>query len=541
MLIRHGFEEVVIHTPLIAFLPRRKRIALKGKLKLTPTQSLWERIRQVIEALGPTFIKGAQIMSNRPDLLPENLIEELKKLQSEVPPFPFVEAREILEEELGISPEEVFEWIEETPIGSASIGQVHKARLLDGREVVIKVQRPGVKETVEADLLIIKEIAHRAEAYFRRQGILNPMEIVEEFEKVIHRELRYTYEARNIEQFRNFYRNYTNFYIPAVYRQYSTDRILVMEYIDGCKITDVAQLKAWGHDPQQIAETGMDIYMTQIFKYGYFHADPHPGNVWVRQDGVICLIDFGMVGKLMKRDKYALARIFVGIAQDDATLVARALRKLAIEDGVEEMSTLEYELSEFIHDFVDLEVQQVSFSELVSRLHRIIYHYKMRLPGRIFLILRALTILEGMGRVVYPTFNTFEFIRPYGRRLMQEQFSASNVLNSLLSRLYEMDAFVAEAPTEMRVMLRKINRGKLRLEVENRGLGPIARTLDVASRRLALSLIIAALLLTGGIIITSDAASQHAAWKGIPLLSLFAFVSATLLGVFWLWGLRPRR
>lgn len=536
VLIKHGFAELVIHTPLASFLTRRKRLAVKGQPKQLPTQTIWERIRLVIETLGPTFIKGAQVMSNRPDLLPQKLIHELQKLQSEVPPFPFSQAKVILEEELGCPLEEVFEWVDEIPVGSASIGQVHKARLIGGEEVVVKVQRPGVAELVDTDLAILKEIAHRAENYLKRQGVLNPIEIVESFDRVMHRELRYSYEARNIDQFRNFYAEHTNFYIPKVYRELSTDRILVMEKIVGCKITDVHQIRAWGHDPEKVAETGMDIYLMQIFKYGYFHADPHPGNVWVQPNGIICLLDFGMVGSLMQEDKYAIAGIFVGIAQNDPKQVARSLRKLAIGDHVDEMQALEYDLSEFIQDFVNLEVQEVSIAEVGSRLQQIIYRYRMHLPGRVFLILRALAILEGIGRVIHPTFNTFDFVKPYGARLTREQFSPQNVATNIVSRLSELDAFFAHAPREARDLLRRINQGRLKVEVEDKGFHYLGHSMDTGSRRLAMSLIIAALLLTGGLILAASIIANPNATQEVsmPFPSVITFLAAGLLGLWWL-------
>src|SRR5690606_612934 len=200
-------------------------------------------------------------------------------------------------------------------IGSASIGQVYKAQLHTGEDVVIKVQRPGVKETVETDLVILRELVKLTENYFRKQGVRNTMDVVDTFEKVMRKELNYYNESRNIEQFRDVYKNYPNLYIPKVYKSLTIEKILVLEYISGCKITDVRQQRAWGIDPRVTAEKGMDIYLTQFFEYGFFHADPHPGNVLVRKDGVICLIDFGMVGKLMKKDKFAFSGILLSMAQ----------------------------------------------------------------------------------------------------------------------------------------------------------------------------------------------------------------------------------
>mgnify|MGYP002632861815 FL=1 len=305
VLVKYGFEDVVTNSTLRNFVSEKGRISWKRQGQPVFKYTRWERIRMVCGELGPTFIKLAQVLSNRPDMLPAPLITELEKLQDNVPPVPFEQIKATIESETGKKLEDVFQTFNEKPLATASIGQVHKARLINGKEVVVKIQRPGVKDMVFRDLAILTDGVQRAERYLKKQGILNAMDMVHSFERSMHKELDYRTEARNLERFRKLYKEYRNFIIPAAYREYSTEMVMVMEFVGGCKISDVAQIRAWGLNPEKVAENGMNIYLTQIFEFGIFHADPHPGNVLVRRDGVICLLDFGMVGTLMKKDKYS--------------------------------------------------------------------------------------------------------------------------------------------------------------------------------------------------------------------------------------------
>nr|MBP6664600.1 AarF/ABC1/UbiB kinase family protein [Chitinophagales bacterium] len=325
VLIKYGFEEVVANTALHSFVPQSRQLTWVRNERYVLEYTRWERVRMVFEELGPTFIKGAQVLSNRPDLLPEDLIQEFQKLQSNVPPFAFETVKEIIESELGKPLDEIFEYFNSTSLAAASIGQVHRGKLLNGTEVVVKIQRPNVKLIVETDLSIIKEVIRRGASFFENNGISNPLDVVLAFEKSMQKELDYLSEARNISQFRTFYKHRKDFYVPLAYKEHSTSKVLVLEFVKGCKITDVPQLRKWDIDIPTLAKTGLGIYMTQIFEFGFFHADPHPGNILIRPDGAICLIDFGMVGKLSKRDKFAFTSVFTAMALKDARGMANAL------------------------------------------------------------------------------------------------------------------------------------------------------------------------------------------------------------------------
>lgn len=533
VLMKYGFEDVVTNSTLRKFVPESKRLTWVRGDKPVFEYTRWERIRMIAEELGPTFVKFAQVLSIRPDLLPQPLIEQLEKLQDRVPPFPFSEVRNIIKLETGNELEDLFDDFQETVLASASIGQVHRARLKSGEEVVVKIQRPGVTDMVERDISILKEVVNMADRYLKKQGMLNAMEIVKTFERTMLKELDYNNEARNIEQFRNFYKNHRNFYIPKVYRNISTDKMLVIEYAKGCKINDVKQIREWGLDPKKIAENGINIYLTQIFEYGYFHADPHPGNVFVRQDGVICLIDFGMVGRLMTRDKYSFAGVFISLAQQDSKRMAANLKKLAISDEIEDMRNFQYDINEIIEDYAYLDVAESNIADMTASLQKLMYNYRISVPGSVFLIFRAFAILEGIGKQIHPSFNTFEFIKPYGKKLIENQFSAKNILNEVSFRAEQLNELLTVWPREIKEIIGKIRQGKLHIEIEHQGYGYLLKKLDSLTNRISFALIISSLLIASAITMSVPFPLNMISGKyGIPYLSLGGLYAAS--GLFFL-------
>ncbi|HEX8658582.1 MAG TPA: AarF/ABC1/UbiB kinase family protein [Hymenobacter sp.] len=516
VLLRYGFEDVVTTTPLRRLVSQARRLNWQRADRQVFETTRWERVRLIIEELGPTFIKLAQAMSNRADLLPQALIDEFEKLQSNVPPFATALARQIIEEELGRPITEVFSEFDDTILGSASIGQVHRARLLTGEEVVVKVQRPGVREKVRSDLALLHELVRLTAGFLRKQGLANPQDIVDAFERSMTKELDYTSEARSMDQFRKLYDEYTTFHIPKPFREISTERILVIEFVSGCKITDKAQLLAWGLSPEAVAELGMDIYLTQIFEFGVFHADPHPGNVLVQPDGTLVLIDFGMVGRLTKQQKYAFAGVFIGMARQDARGMAVSFRRLALTAEIPDMRAFEADLSQLIEDFATLDVKEMSMSDLADALQTVIYNYKLQVPGAVFLILRALVILEGIGKVLHPRFNTFEFVRPYGAKIIQEQYSRQNLLSEAEYTGTQLLALLQTLPADVRQIVRKISKGELRLRFELVGYQVLLRKADQLVSRIILALLSVGGLLFSGLTLLGRYSPDMPYRRGVP-------------------------
>ena len=503
VLVKYGFEDVVTSTTLKNLVPRGRRLAWSRGDRSVFEFSRWERIRMVVEELGPTAIKFAQVLSNRPDVLPEALIRQFEKLQSEVPPMPFADIQRIVEEELGQPISEVFEELEEKALGSASIGQVHRAvlRLEDGstEDVVIKVQRPKARKIIETDLSILREVIARTDSYLERQGLINVMDVVDALEHSMQRELDYRNEMRNIRQFRSFYQDRDDFSIPKAYSHINTERILVTEFAEGCRISDKSQLLAWGLDPEEIARRGMHIYLAQIFEFGYFHADPHPGNVIINSEGVIRLIDFGMIGRLNKTDKFSFAGIFIGMAQKNARKMAQNLSRLATEHDIDDHKRLERDCAALIDDFADLDLEESNIAELGTRLQKIIYDYRLKVPGGVFLILRALAILEGIGKQLSPSMNAYEEVKPYGLKLMREQYSFQNILEEVTWRISSFDQLLRSFPVEVAEILKTVRKGKLHIETESVHHEETMQRMERTGDRIVLALLVAGLAIAGSI------------------------------------------
>ncbi len=532
ILVKYGFDDVISQAGLDKLVSERLHLEWNRKDRPAFEYSTYERLRLACEELGPTFIKFAQVLSSRPDLLPGKLIKELEKLQSHVSPFPTQDAVNIIEAETGEKIYKLFRDFSDEPIGAASIGQVHRAVMRDGEQVVIKVRRPTIKATVATDIAIIKDLMQRAEGFLeKRFGVIHAMDAVTAFEKSIQKELDYRTEARHIQQFRNQYRNSSKFYVPKVYSNYCSERVLVMEYVEGVPINNIAQLKEWGLKPERIAEKGLDVYLTQIFENGYFHADPHPGNVLVRKDGTICLIDYGMMGKITKKDKFAFAGLLTSMAQEDPRRMALNFKRLAIEDQIEDLRMFEYELNELIEDFAFLSVEESNISELILRLQKIIYDYRIRIPSSVFLIMRALAIIDGIGKKLHPKFQANEFIVPYGIKLFAEQYSEANIRNELLYRGSQFISLFNNIPVEVKQILRKTRKGELSIRMEHHGYDDGIDRIERIINKVSLAVVTSAVVIASAITTTTSWPGMSRVY-GIPYISFLGFAIAA--GLFLL-------
>lgn len=541
ILIKYGFEDFIANSTLRNLVTESMRIKWLRDEKPVMEYTRFERVRMAAEELGPTFIKLAQILSNRPDIIPEGLVKEFEKLQDRVPPVPFVQAKEIIERETGRKLEELFEEFIETPMASASIGQVYRAKMRTGEEVVVKVQRPNVAEIIEQDLSIITEAVRRMDRYMKKQGVLNGEEVVRVFERAITKELDYQNEARNIDRFRTTYRHRTDFYVPKAYREFSTQKVLIMEFAKGCKITDVDQLREWNLSPARIVEKGMDIYLSQIFEFGYFHGDPHPGNVLVNEQGQIILLDFGMVGQLMKKDKYAFAGIFIAMSRFDAREMANQLKKLAVEDNITDMRQFVYDLNDLIEDYAHLDVSESSIQDVIQRLQKIMYDYHITVPGGVFLVFRAFAILEGIGKKLHPNFKTYEFIRPYGQKLITDQLKPENLAAEASQRFSNLTGFLNSFPVEVRGILQQIAKGKLHSEIELQGYGYALKKWDSISTRQSLVYIICTLMVSSTIALLAHYPPEMQFYYGMNAWSFIGYCLAGGLFVVWLYAIIRRQ
>ncbi|HIF14839.1 MAG TPA: AarF/ABC1/UbiB kinase family protein, partial [Bacteroidetes bacterium] len=397
------------------------------------------------------------------------------------------------------------------------------------------------KEKEEQDIAIIHDAVRRTNRYLKKQGILNAQEIVDLFERTMARELDFQTEARNLERFKKLFKDNKKIYIPSCYKELSSEQVLIMEYIDAVKITDVQQIKAWGLSVPKILETGMDLYLTMIFEKGIFHADPHPGNVLVRSDGTICLIDFGMVGKLMPKDKYAFAGVFIGLAKQDARYMANSLRKLAIEHEIHDMRQFEYDLDDVIEDFSDQDVSEGSLSDLTIRLQDVMFRYRIKAPGSVFLIFRCFVILEGIGKQLHPNFNTYDAIKPYGAKIIKEQLSPANLYRNLEGRFNEFSSMISSFPNEVKVIMKKARQGKLHFQVEHQGYGYLLKKMDSITNRIVLSIIISSLIVASAITMTMEMGPDLPTYKGLPQISITFLTIAGWISLILAYSVIRRR
>lgn len=542
VFVKYGFEDLIANSTLRNLVPEGLRIKWIRQEKPALQYSRWERLRMAAEELGPTFVKLCQILSNRPDIIPEPLLKEFEKLQDRVPPFSSDEAKAIVELETGLPLDELFDYFNPVPLASASIGQVHRAKLKDGPEVVVKVQRPLVKEIVERDIQLLHEIVKRSDRYLKKQGVLNAADILTVFERSMSKELDYNNEARNITKFRELYKEYKNFYIPKAYREYSTEKVLIIEFVNGCKFTDRKQIREWGLNVKTIVENGLNIYFTQIFEFGVFHADPHPGNVLIRQDGTICLIDFGMVGQLSKKDKYSFAMVFVAMANEDARAMAINMKKLAVEDNIKDIRVLEADLQELIDDYATLNVEEGSITDMTTALQKIMLQHQMYMPPGVFLVFRALAILEGIGKIMYPQLQTYEHIKPFGAKIVKERWNPDNIWGEMQFRAEQISSFATNFPAEVRDILQQASKGKLHFTIEHQGYGYLLKKFDSLINRLNFTLIICALIIGSSIMSTVQLPDLYMSTQfGIPYMSVAGFSVAGVLFLIVIYATLRRR
>jgi ubiquinone biosynthesis protein len=533
VLFKYGFGDVVEILKVEQYLEiGMQMISRKRGEKIEKIEALSraQRVRMAFEELGPTFIKMGQILSTRPDLLPLEFIEELPKLQDNVPPFPFSDVKRIVEKELQKPLEKIFSDFEEEPVAAASIGQVHRARTLDGEEVVVKVQRPGIHRIIEVDLEIMLHLATLMEKHVEGWDIQHPTQIVEEFAHTLEKELDYDIESANVEHFGMQFINNPTIYVPKIYREITTTRVLAMEYIDGIKASDIDRLEAEGLDRCWIARQGFDLIMKQIFVHGFFHADPHPGNIFILPNNVICYLDFGMMGRVDRQSRENFADLVMSVVRRDEAKTVDALLKLTIPYDDPDRHTLERDVAELIDRHLYRPLKEIELGKLLHQLMDTVAKHRLRLPPDHFLMIKALSTVEGLGRLLDPDFDVGEQAAPFVRRIQLDRLHPRRIARDSLDSGTEFLHLLKEVPTEFREVLRLVSQGKVKMAFEHRGLEPMLSTHDRISNRLAFAIVLASLVIGSALIVLSGIPPK---WHEIPVIGLIGFVVAGMMG-FWL-------
>ena len=523
ILSKYGFETLVTQTDIKKLIPDAY-IGHSEKRKETFSLSIYERIRMVLEELGPAYIKLGQLMSNRDDLLPEELTIELQKLQDQVQ-VKDIDIYETLKEELSLEPDGIFEFIDTDPIAAASLSQVYTAGLKEGqKKVVIKVKRKGIREKIEADILIMKDLARIFEKYYdaaRKVGLYN---IVCTFEKSVIAELSFTQELANIEKFRNNFKGNDAIYIPLTYKELSNSNILCMEFIEGIKISDKETILQSGLDMRLIAETVVDLYLKQIIDYGFFHADPHSGNIFVLPTGQIAFIDYGSVGKMLPKDKEYLGDFVIYALRKDVKRLIRVIKKVAVKYSIKNEAQLERDLYELLYIMDNVSVKELNLAELAKTVSKLLNENQTILPEYIYLLVRGIILLEGIGRELGIETNIIENVKPYGIKLMKQRLTPKHLTNKVLDKLYDMGDRLEELPEDIHTLVQKVNNNELEITHKLRGLNDIRNTIS----HLVVAMIISASTIGSAILVLAD--MPPTAW-GVSILGFLGFVVSGIMGV----------
>lgn len=531
VLLKYGFEDIVERLKLDTFVKigrkflRRSRSASKIE-QLTTAQ----RLRMALAELGPTFIKLGQILSTRPDLIPFDYVKELEKLQDKVPPFPQDEVSRCFSSSLNCGLDEIFLDFEMKPIAAASIAQVHRATLLNGTKVAVKIQRPNIQRSIETDISILFDFAGILEKYFPESELYNPRGIVKEFAKTIRAELDFIREGRNIDRFRNNFKGDATLHIPEVYWEATTHTILTMEFIDGAKVSEIDFSRRSDLDAKVIARNGALSTLKMIFEHGLFHADPHPGNIFVLPKNIIAPIDFGMVGRLDEQTKNYLRSLLLAIVEKDIDKIIRIFIDAEVLDDMRDTRSLRLDLNDFIEAYYGVPLYQLEIEKLLNDLIDVLRQHRIGLLTDVVLMAKALATIEGVGRTLDPQFNLMTLVEPYVQQLILRPFLPKKQLKDLKQTIEDTDALLKVLPSELRFILRRIKKGKISFIFEHQGLDRLITELDKSSNRLAFSLIIAALIIGSSIIVFSNKGPYI---FGLSVFGLLGYVIAAMLGL-WL-------
>ncbi len=530
ILAKYGFSDLVSAIRLDRYRPFKKSLIREGKDPRLASLSRWERVRLALEDLGPTFIKFGQIMSTRPDLIPADLISELKKLQESVPPFPGEIAKQILEQELDKPVDSVFKDFPIAPIAAASISQVHKATLLSGEMVAVKIQRPNIEQVIKTDLEIMFHLASLVEKHVDGMETINPVAMVKEFERSITQELDFTIEASHIETFSRNFSGDETVYVSRVYMDYTTKRVLVMEFIDGVEPSDRETVLQAGLDPKIIASRGADVLLKQIFEDGFFHADPHPGNIRILEGNVVCFLDFGMMGFLLPQDRKSLGNILVGIANQDAPRITKTLLRMSRNKRPENAAQLEYDIYALLERYSYRSLKDINLADSLNALVALITRHKLYVAADFYLLAKALVTIEGVGRNLEPDFNFVDHATPFAKKLIKERLSLPDLAKDLYLSLTDLGLLLRDLPSDTRDLIDQAKSGQLNVKFEHKGLGPMLKTHEQISNRISFSIVLSSLIIGSALIMRADIPPKV---YGIPIIGALGFLAAGIMG-FWL-------
>jgi ubiquinone biosynthesis protein len=531
--VRHGFGYVFERHRLTDLLPRGSRVAIDASANGAGS-ARGQHLREMLDELGPTFVKFGQLLSTRPDVVPPDIIVALRGLQDDVRPFPFADVQRVVQEDLGQPIERLFTEFEEKPLAAASIGQVHRATLPNGRRVVVKVQRPDAPRQIEADLALLLQAARLTKERIRAFDFIDAEDLVDEFSRSIRQELDYRLEARNAQAFHRNFAGHPHVRIPRVYWSYTRTRVLTLELLEGEQLGDV-DLSAWTiEERRRLAYLVAEAWMTMIFRHGFFHGDPHPANVLVLAPDQIGLVDFGLTGKLTDDDMSKLTRLFIDAAAENVEALPRRLADLGVRYPKELEEQFLAEIRELYYRYYGARLSEIDPLQVIREAFALIYRMNLRLPTRFVMLDKAIATLGSVGVELYPDFNVFEVAKPYARSLMLERFTPRRVAARGRKEGLRLAQMATELPYQLHDILEELRDGEIEVGFVHKGLDEFMLRMNVAVNRLTVALVV-----TGGLIGSSLIgifAHQGPQLIGVNILSLVGFILSGGLGVWLLWG-----
>lgn len=530
VLVKYGFEDLVQYMEEKKRFTFLRRMVPKASKRRAAKYTKWEKMRLVCEELGPTFVKFGQILSNRPDLIPMELIIEFEKLQDNVPPMSEKLAKETVENELKDQVTNLFAWFDPTPFASASMAQVHEVTLLTGERVALKVQRPGIKEIIIEDIKVMYTVAEILEKRVPSLKSFDPVGLVRHFENSILKELDFINESINVQR---FYNNIINDQAadqfaaaPKVYQTYTTAKILALEYIAGTKINQIQTLINKGIDPKVIAKRLSISYFKQIFEYGFFHADPHPGNLLVLPNGRICYLDFGMMGSILPKDIEIFGQLFLAITRKDIRKIIKSLQLLSNTTTVKNMRDLEFDINEFVEKYYVRAVHENEMSTVLLELKEVIIAHGLKVPAHFFLFARSLVTIEGVIQNLDPELDQFEMVRPYLLKSVARKFNPIQMGRKLFNSVYELGNYMEDFPRDLKHAIRKISSGQVKVDLTHKGIDPMVHTIQRVAKQFVTALIMSALIIGSSLFIISDI---HPLWGNVSAPGMIGFIITAIL------------
>jgi len=531
--VRHGFGYVFRRNRLGDLLPGRDGQELDPD---APPSERGRRLREMLDELGPTFVKFGQLLSMRPDVLPPDIITELRGLQDDVRPFPFELAKEAIEGDLDQPLERLFLEFEEVPMAAASIGQVHRAVLPNGHRVAVKVQRPGAPRQIEADLSLLHQAARIAKERVRALDFIDTHELVDEFARSIRQELDYRLEGRNADTFRHNFAGHPHVHIPRVYWTYTRTRVLTLEYLEGTQVADVDELDFSMDDRRRLAYLMTEAWMTMIFRHGFFHGDPHPANVLVlgRPDQ-IGLVDFGLAGKLTDADISKATRLFIDAANENVDVLPKRLADLGVRYPPEREEQFVAELRELFYRYYGARLSDIDPLQVIREGFALIYRVNLKLPTRFLLVDRAVATLGSVGIELYPDFNVFEVAKPYARSLMIRRFTPRRVAQSATREAVNLTQIARELPYQVHDTLEQFRDGQIEVGFVHKGLDEFMQKVDIVFNRLIVAMLVAGGLVGSALIGAFVTAGPEL--FGINFLAVIGFLLSGALGIWLFLGI----